>query len=605
VGRLLLVTRLVVRDLRHRPSEAVLLLLAITAAATTLTLGLVLHGVTSGPYQRTRAMTAGPDVVAMAGPGGSNQPGVRANLLPLEKARGVTAHGGPYPVTFAALRGGGYLVTAMVEGRDGPPSAIDRPLLTAGNWDRPGAVVLERSFAVALGVGVGSHITLNGRGFLVSGIAVSAALPPYPGICVAGCWEGPGLPGGQPGLVWTTPRDAESMSTPTEKLGWLMNLRLATPEAAATYAAVYDDANSASWSAPYLVSWQDIGSQAGRTISIEQEVLLVGSWLLGMLAVASVAVLAGGRMAGQVRRVGLLKAVGATPGLVAVVLLAEHMVLALAAAAIGLALGWLAAPLLTDPGAGLLGSAGPPSMTPSVAGLVAAVALAVAVAATVAPAIRGARTSTVAALAGAVRPPARRPVVTRLSARLPVPLLIGLRLAARRPRRALLSAASVLVTVAGVVAVLAVHARFDNSFGAGGQLINPLNDRISQVMSVITVALVVLSVVNALLITWATVLDARRSSALTRALGATPGQVSAGLAAAQMLPALAGTIAGIPAGLLLYASVRHGDPMTYPPAWWLGCVVFATPLVVGALTVVPSRLAARTGVTPVLQAGVG
>ena len=43
-----------------------LLLLAITAATTTLTLGLALHGVTSQPYQQTRAATAGPDVVAYA-----------------------------------------------------------------------------------------------------------------------------------------------------------------------------------------------------------------------------------------------------------------------------------------------------------------------------------------------------------------------------------------------------------------------------------------------------------------------------------------------------------------------------------------------------------
>ena len=64
MGRLLLVGRLAARDLRHRPAQAVLLLLAITAATTTLTLGLVLHGVTSQPYQQTRAATNGPDVVA-------------------------------------------------------------------------------------------------------------------------------------------------------------------------------------------------------------------------------------------------------------------------------------------------------------------------------------------------------------------------------------------------------------------------------------------------------------------------------------------------------------------------------------------------------------
>jgi putative ABC transport system permease protein len=602
MGRLLLVTRLVARDLRHRPSEAVLLLLAITAAATTLTLGLVLHGVTSGPYERTRAATAGPDLVAKVFPSFSaSQPAARANLLPLRTAPGVIASGGPYPVTFAALRGGGYNATAMIEGRTEAASTTDRPLLTAGTWVRPGAVVLERSFAAALGVGVGDKIILNGRWFLVSGIAVSAAVPPYPGVCLLSCEIGPNMPNTQPGLVWMTEPDASSLATPTEPLAWIMNLRLADPAAAAAYAAAYNQSHPAS-SAPYLVSWQDIAAQAGRAVSTEQQVLLVGSWLLGLLAVASVAVLAGGRMAGQVRRVGLLKAVGASPGLVAVVLLAEHLVVALAAAGVGLALGWLIAPLLTNPGAGLLGSAGPPSLTPGVVGLVVAVALGVAVAATVVPAIRGARTSTVAALAEAARPPRRRPGVTWLSARMPVVLLLGLRIAARRPRRALLSSASVLVTVAGVVTVLAVHTRFNRGFGVGGDLVNPLEHRVTDVMTVLTVALVVLSAVNALLITWATVLDARRSAALTRALGATASQVTGGLAVAQMLPALAGAIVGIPAGLLLYAAVRTGGPMTYPPAWWLACVVLATPLVVGALTVPPSTLTARSPVAPVLQA---
>ena len=52
--------------------------------------------------------------------------------------------------------------------------------------------------------------------------------------------------------------------------------------------------------------------------------------------------------------------------------------------------------------------------------------------------------------------------------------------------------------------------------------------------------LVAQSAVNAVFVTWATVLDARHTSALARALGATPGQVGAGLAATQIIPALAG-----------------------------------------------------------------
>ena len=67
MSRILVVGRLVARDLRHRPGQAVLMLLAITAATATLTLGLVLHGVTSQPYQQTRAATNGPDEVAYIG----------------------------------------------------------------------------------------------------------------------------------------------------------------------------------------------------------------------------------------------------------------------------------------------------------------------------------------------------------------------------------------------------------------------------------------------------------------------------------------------------------------------------------------------------------
>lgn len=68
MGRLLLICRMGVGDVRHRPASAVLLVLAIVTAATTLTLGLALAGTSNQPYQQTRALTAGPDVVAEVDP---------------------------------------------------------------------------------------------------------------------------------------------------------------------------------------------------------------------------------------------------------------------------------------------------------------------------------------------------------------------------------------------------------------------------------------------------------------------------------------------------------------------------------------------------------
>jgi putative ABC transport system permease protein len=75
-GRVLLVGRLAVRDLRYRPVQAALLLVVIAAAMAALTLGLLLHGVTSGPYAQTRAATRGPDVTAssVGFPAGTRRP---------------------------------------------------------------------------------------------------------------------------------------------------------------------------------------------------------------------------------------------------------------------------------------------------------------------------------------------------------------------------------------------------------------------------------------------------------------------------------------------------------------------------------------------------
>jgi hypothetical protein len=72
------------------------------------------------------------------------------------------------------------------------------------------------------------------------------------------------------------------------------------------------------------------------------------------------------------------------------------------------------------------------------------------------------------ALADSARPPRRHGTLIRLSSRLPVSALFGLRLAARRPRRALLSAASIAITVCGIVAVLAFHATVSRMVTGGG-----------------------------------------------------------------------------------------------------------------------------------------
>src|SRR5918992_2854496 len=171
MGRLLLVCRLAARDLRRRPAEAALLLLAITAATTTLTLGLGLREATSKPYETTRAATAGPDVVAsVSSPPDSGVPAALAGLKALANDPGVVGHSGPYPVAWTKLEAHGHTLDARVEGRDTAPAAIDQPELTQGSWLGEGGVVVEAAFADALGVGAGDRITPDR--VLVAGLGV-------------------------------------------------------------------------------------------------------------------------------------------------------------------------------------------------------------------------------------------------------------------------------------------------------------------------------------------------------------------------------------------------------------------------------------------------
>jgi putative ABC transport system permease protein len=186
-----------------------------------------------------------------------------------------------------------------------------------------------------------------------------------------------------------------------------------------------------------------------------------------------------------------------------------------------------------------------------------------------------------------------------------VPALFGLRLVARRPRRAILSGASIAVAVMGLVAALAIHAAVDNKFshfGSSGGLVNPDVPRAEQVLTAITIALVTLAALTAIFAAMATVLDARRASAVTLALGATPRQVRAGLVIAQVIPALPGAILGLPLGLGLFKVAAHGlNGLGLPPVLWLAAALLGTVIVVAVLTSVPARIGLRRPVAELLQ----
>jgi putative ABC transport system permease protein len=581
MGRLLLIWRLVRGDIKRRRVQSLMLVVMIAATTATLTLSLALQGVTDSPFAHTRAATNGPDVAGLFEPGFHGTVGTLEQFEALRQAPGVIGSSGPFPVTRLQLTYDGHEVRVHAEGRDSDHAAVDQPLLTAGSWTAPGGLVIERSFADALGVHVGDTIHLAGRPLTVRGIAVTTAIPT-----------------GDP-LIWVTRDTLIGLAGNHTTFWYALNLKLSNPATASAFAATHQGGHNTAWS---LQSWQEIRAGDSFTIAAEQQVLDVGVALLAMIAIAGIAVLVGGRMAEQTRRVGLLKAVGSTPRLVAVILLAENLLLAVTAAIIGVAVGRLVAPALTSPGSSMIGSAGAPTLTVTMVLLALALAITVAGAATLLPALQGVRTSTIQALNDPARPPRRQARLIALSSWLPTPLLLAVRLLARRPRRTLLVIASVTIAVATVIASLTErHASVAGVILAGNVLEAARHDSISHVANVLSAIMFVVAAINLTFTTWASVLDAQRPTALARALGATPQQITAGLAGAQVAPGLLAAILGIPVGLVLYL-IAGGSPATAnPPILWLVASIPATLLLVAALTAIPAHIGAHRPVAEVLR----
>jgi putative ABC transport system permease protein len=179
MGRLLLVARLVARDLHRRRLQSLLLVVMTATTTSTLALGLTLSHTSEGQFARSRAATSGPDVVAEFQPNPGGRSMGAAPLARLAHAHGVTETAGPFPIAFARLSGHGISVPVEAVGRNADTSAVDRPL-SSGRWVAPSSAVLEQGLADALHLHVGDGISVGGRRLRVGGIALTTAQGFYP-----------------------------------------------------------------------------------------------------------------------------------------------------------------------------------------------------------------------------------------------------------------------------------------------------------------------------------------------------------------------------------------------------------------------------------------
>jgi putative ABC transport system permease protein len=93
---------------------------------------------------------------------------------------------------------------------------------------------------------------------------------------------------------------------------------------------------------------------------------------------------------------------------------------------------------------------------------------------------------------------------------------------------------------------------------------------------------------------------------IARALGATPGQVTAGLATAFLLPAVPGAALGTLLGIGVFWLLRVGnDPMAMPSTPMLTFTVLAVLAATTVLAAIPARIGAMRSVTEALESQSG
>ena len=351
---------------------------------------------------------------------------------------------------------------------------------------------------------------------------------------------------------------------------------------------------------PELTPWQDIAARQAEQLANERTAVVFGGTLLVMLALATLVVLVGGRMSDEVRRVGMLKAAGASPAFVTGLLLTSYLAIALAAAVGGLVLGRLLTPRLVGISAGLLGHVGGTSVTPTDAAVVIGAGLGIVVLATAVPAWRAAQTSTVSALADSGQRPRRRGLLVAVSARLPAPALLGLRLAARRLRRAALTCFSVALAVCASTVVLFAQSSLHAERGNAGGPADPQVAQLHTVTTALTLLLAAMVRVNLVFVTRSSAVDARRVLAVARTLGVSPTEAAVALGFAQLVPALMGITAGFFAGATLFHALSSSHPTT-PPTAQLASLGVLTLGITVVLTAIPARWEARRPIAEILR----
>jgi putative ABC transport system permease protein len=571
--------RLAFAGIRSRLLASALTIVIAAAAVGTIVLALEVRSSGIDPWERTFTEANGAHVLAFVPS--------QADAVAIGELPGVTERSGPTPQVLAATGPRGNELVQLA-GLSRPP-VVNTPLPTGGSPRPDGGIVLERSFARALGLEVGDTVEATRWGgdrsieVPVLGTAVVPSQARYPR--------------SKPGLAWVAPATLERVEPDRSAWRWSEAVRLADPSASSAFTA-RAAATLPPGSDPGSVSFQTW--QAQRDLALgdaqgTQVIVTMFTVLLLIVAFVVVGILVGARSSEQHRQVGLLKAVGFTPRQVGIVFALESVALGVVAAVLGFALGAILAPRLAAPSAQTL--VGSPTMAANPWHILIAccVVLPVLFAGAVTSTRRSTRVTAVEAIrTGTLSPPNSR-IARAVESVVPLTTELGLNDLFARGRRAVLLAAAIALTGAMAVTALSLDATLDAQRASEA---SDFPDELLLLVYTLDTVLLVITATTLVAVALLSVRERIRDYGVLKAIGFTPSQIVSTVISSHAALAVLASLVAIPLGIGLYlalftiASGTSEDAVITP--WWsLTLVPIGTMLVVVAATTLPAWLATR------------
>jgi putative ABC transport system permease protein len=568
--------KLAFAGIRSRVLASTLTILLSSAAAATIVLALEVGQTARDPWQRTFDAANGAHVLA-------NVPSL-ADARAIATLPGVAERDEAVPIALASFASAGGTERLQLAGLRSP-AHVNAPVRTEGAAPPADGIVLERSFADALGLRVGAVLRLAAAGgpieLPIVGTAISPSQPRYPR--------------SNPGLAWVPRGTLEQIVPDRSRWSWNQAIRLPDPATAPAFAA--HAAASLPPGAAFVATWQEQRTEALRDSQPIAIILTTYTIVLLLVVFAVVAILVGARATAQYHEIGLLKAVGLTPRQITAVFALESAALGLIAVVIGFTVGALLAPRLAAPSAETMLGSPTTAASPWHLLLAGTPVLLVLIGGARSSTRRSTRFTVLQAIQSGAPSPAPRSRLARAIARAPLPpaLALGLKDLLASRHRALRLGGAIAITGAAIVFALSMKASLDAQ--TAGK-VSDVPDELPALVYTLDAVLLVITTTTLVALALLSVRERIRDYGVLKTIGLTPRQIAASLVSAHAALALIAALLSIPIGIALYRVVYaiaggNSDDLVIAPWWSLTLVPIGTLLIVAVAISLPARLATR------------